>query len=369
MNPKRIRALVVDDSSVVRHAISDALNHDSEIEVVGTASDPYEARDKILSLNPDVLTLDIEMPRMDGLTFMRILQKHRPMPVVVISSLTQAGSRIALDVLEAGAVDVLAKPTSAWGIGDLGVQLCQRVKGAALASLRRPVAADSAPQPPSLTDSVRFNPRQIILLGASTGGTEALKFLLNRLPDGLPGICIVQHIPPVFSRAFADRLNETCAFEVREAANGDEIQPGLALIAPGDYHMMIFWDCGRYRVALSQGPAVHYTRPAVDMLFNSAAACAGRHAVAALLTGMGSDGAQGMKKLHDAGAATFAQDEATCIVYGMPRAAVELGAADQVLPLDNIPEALLRSVLLQSDNGDPTGTRKFACHPENSNIQ
>ena len=363
---RRIRVLVVDDSAVVRRMISEALSLDPAIEVVGTACDPYIARDKIIELKPDVLTLDIEMPRMDGLTFMRVLQKHRPMPVLVISSLTQAGSRIALDVLEAGAVDVMAKPTSAWGIGDLGAQLCQRVKGAAVASLRRQDTGGTAPQPSSLTASARFNPRQIILLGASTGGTEALKFLLNRLPDGLPGICIVQHIPPVFSRAFAERLNETCAFEVREAASGDEVRPGLALIAPGDYHMMIFWDSGRYRVALNQSPAVHYTRPAVDMLFNSAAACSGRHATVALLTGMGSDGAQGMKKLHAVGAETFAQDEATCVVYGMPRAAVELGAADQVLPLDKIPDALVRSVLSRCDHGDATGTREHFRQPQNS---
>jgi len=306
------------------------------------------------------------MPRMDGLTFMRILQKHRPMPVVVISSLTQAGSRMAMDVLEAGAVDVIAKPTSAWGIGDLGAQLCQRVKGAAGATLRGQFAGDAASQPPDLVNSARFDPRQIILLGASTGGTEALKFLLTRLPDGLPGICVVQHIPPVFSRAFAGRLNESCAFEVREAVSGDEIRPGLALVAPGDYHMMVVWNNDRYRVVLNQAPAVHYTRPAVDMLFNSAAACAGRHAVVALLTGMGSDGAQGMKKLHVAGAETFAQDEATCVVYGMPRAAVELGAADQVLPLDKIPDALVRSVLSQSSSGDSAGTRKHFPHPQNS---
>ena len=360
MNPKKIRALVVDDSSVVRHAISDALKRDPEIEVVGTAADPYDARDKILSLNPDVLTLDIEMPRMDGLTFLRILQQHRPLPVVIVSSLTQAGSRAALDALEAGAVDVIAKPTSAWGIGDLGAQLCQRVKGAAVASLRRPFAGNAAPQPPSLAGSARFNPRQIILLGASTGGTEALKFLLTRLPDGLPGICIVQHIPPVFSRTFAERLNEVCAFEVREAVSGDEIRPGLALIAPGDYHMMIISDNSRYRVVLNQGPAVHYTRPAVDMLFNSAATCAGRHAVAGLLTGMGSDGAQGMKNIQAEGAATFAQNEATCVVYGMPRAAVELGAADQVLPLDEIPDALVRSVLSRSGNDDSNGSRNIS---------
>jgi two-component system chemotaxis response regulator CheB len=363
MNPKRIRALVVDDSSVVRHAISDALKRDPEIEVVGTAADPYDARDKILSLHPDVLTLDIEMPRMDGLTFLRILQQHRPLPVVIVSSLTQAGSRAALDAMEAGAVDVIAKPTSAWGIGDLGAQLCQRVKGAAVASLHRQITGGTTPRPSSLAASARFNPRQIILLGASTGGTEALKYLLTRLPDGLPGICIVQHIPPVFSRTFAERLNEVCAFEVREAVSGDEIRPGLALVAPGDYHMMIFWDSGRYRVVLNQGPAVHYTRPAVDMMFNSAAACAGRQGVAALLTGMGSDGAQGMKQLQAAGAATFAQNEATCVVYGMPRAAVELGAANQILPLDQIPDALVRSVLSQAGHDDSAGNHKHSPPP------
>jgi two-component system chemotaxis response regulator CheB len=356
MNPKKIRVLVVDDSSVVRHAISSALSRDPEIEVAGTASNPYEARDMILSLNPDVLTLDIEMPRMDGLTFMRILQKHRPTPVVVVSSLTPTGSRVALDALEAGAVDVMGKPGSAWSIGDLGTQLCQRVKGAAVASLRPANAPNTPSQRAGLASSVRLNPRQIILLGASTGGTEALKSVLNRLPDGLPGICIVQHIPPVFSNAFAARLNETCAFEVREAVSGDEIRPGLALVAPGDYHMMVLWDSGHYRVVLNQGPPQHYTRPAVDMLFNSAAACAGGYAVAGLLTGMGSDGAQGMKKLKSAGAATIAQNEETCVVYGMPRAAVELGAVDQILPLDDIPGALVHAVL----------TRTVAAHSNNN---
>jgi two-component system chemotaxis response regulator CheB len=347
---KTVKVLVVDDSSVVRRAISDALHRDPEIEVVGTASDPYEARDKILELNPDVLTLDIEMPRMDGLTFMRVLQKHRPMPVVVVSSLTQAGSSIALDALEAGAVDVIAKPNSAWGIGDLGAQLCHRVKGAAAASLKGNFTMGAAHQPASLAGSTRFDPRQIILLGASTGGTEALKFVLNRLPDGLPGICIVQHIPPVFSKAFAERLNETCAFEVREATSGDEIRPGLALVAPGDYHMMLLWNNGKYRVVLNQGPPLHYTRPAVDMLFNSAAVCAGSHAIAALLTGMGSDGASGMKKLRTAGAMTLAQNEKTCVVYGMPHAAMELDAVDSLLPLDEIPDALVRSVMTRNNH-------------------
>ncbi len=343
----KTRVLVVDDSAVVRRAISDALSSDPEIEVVGTACDPYNARDRILELNPDVLTLDVEMPRMDGITFLRILQKHRPMPVVVISSVTQAGSQAAMAALEAGAVDVIAKPGSAWSIGDLRDQLVHRVKGAALARFRVGQGAAGG-QRVEAAPALPLNPRQIILLGASTGGTEALKNVLIQLPRGLPGICIVQHIPAFFSKAFAERLNEVCAIEVREAAAGDEVRPGLALIAPGDYHMMVIWNNGRYQVVLNQGPPQHHTRPSVDVLFNSAAACAGRHAVVGLLTGMGSDGARGMLKLKQAGATTFAQDEATCVVYGMPRAAVELGAAEQVVPLERVPQTLIRAVQVRA---------------------
>ena len=343
MNPaKKIRVLVVDDSAVVRRMISDALNADPDIEVVGTACDPYVARDKILELNPDVLTLDIEMPRMDGLTFLRILQQHRPMPVVVVSSLTQAGSRAAMEAMEIGAVDVLAKPQSAWNLGDLREQLALRVKGAAGARLKKfPVAAQS--RAAAVTASAHFSPRQIVLIGASTGGTEAIKNVLTRLPSGLPGICIVQHIPPVFSKTFAERLNECCAFEVREAAHGDELKPGLALVAPGDQHLTLAWTGASYRVALQQGPMIHHVRPAVDVMFESAVS-AGKNALAVLLTGMGRDGAEGMKKLRLAGAATIAQNEDSCVVYGMPRAAVELGVVDRVLPLDLIPHAILHAL-------------------------
>ncbi len=337
----KIRVLVVDDSAVVRRMISDTLSQDPEIEVVGAACDPYVARDKILELNPDVLTLDIEMPRMDGLTFLRILQQHRPMPVVVVSSVTPAGSKAALQAMELGAVDVLAKPTSAWNLGALREQLALRVKGAArarLANVKGPAAAGQGAA--RLSSPAQFSPRQLVIMGASTGGTEALKNVLTRLPDGLPGICIVQHIPPVFSKAFADRLNECCAFEVREAAPGDELRPGLALVAPGDFHLTLNWTGSGYRVSLQQSPMIHHVRPAVDVLFESAVG-AGRSALAVLLTGMGCDGAAGMKKLKTAGAATIAQNEETCIVYGMPRAALELGAVDRVLPLDLIPHAIL----------------------------
>jgi len=340
----RIKVLVVDDSAVVRRAIADALARDPELEVVGTACDAYVAREKILQLNPDVLTLDLEMPRMDGLTFLRILQQHRPMPVVIVSSLTQAGSAAALEALAAGAVDVIPKPSSAWSIGDLREQLPGRVKAASAARLRncRPAPPTAAAAGPIAAPS-EFHPRQLLLIGASTGGTEAIKSVLTQLPPGLPGICIVQHIPPVFSKAFAERLAQCCPFDVREAIHGDEVRPGLALVAPGNYHMAVGLEGDRYRVRLNQNPPLHHTRPAVDALFSSAAG-AGRYAVAALLTGMGCDGAEGMQRLKEAGATTLAQNEQTCVVYGMPRAAVERGVVDQVLPLEQIPGAI-RSAL------------------------
>jgi two-component system chemotaxis response regulator CheB len=354
---KKIRVLVVDDSAVVRRMISDTLSADPEIEVVGTAADPYIARDKILELNPDVLTLDIEMPRMDGLTFLRVLRQHRPMPVVVISSLTQAGSVSAIQALELGAVDVLAKPTSAFDLGGLRDQLVRRVKGAAKARIANFKIAAASPGLIAASANAQFSPRQIVVIGASTGGTEAIKNVLTRLPDGLPGICIVQHIPPVFSKTFADRLNELCAFEVREAAHGDVLRPGLALVAPGDFHMTVAWNGTAYRVSLQQEPMVHHVRPAVDVLFNSAAG-AGAHALAVLLTGMGRDGALGMQKMKTAGATTLAQNEETCIVYGMPRAAVELGVVDRVLPLDLMPHAIIHALQSATVKSSPQLTVK-----------
>jgi two-component system, chemotaxis family, protein-glutamate methylesterase/glutaminase len=341
----KIRVLIVDDSALVRRALTESLSRSPDIEVVGTAIDPYVARDKILQLNPDVLTLDIEMPRMDGLTFLRILQQHRPLPVVVVSSVTPSGSRAALQAMEWGAVDVLAKPTSAWNLDNLRDQLAFRVKGAAKARLTgfNNTTAPAAPDRVAASPATHFLPRQLVVMGASTGGTEALKNVLTRLPDGLPGIGIVQHIPPVFSKTFAERLNECCAFEVREAAPGDELKPGLALVAPGDFHMTLAWNGASYGVSLEPGPMLHHARPAVDVLFNSAVG-AGTHALAVLLTGMGCDGAAGMKQLQAAGATTIAQNEKTCVVYGMPRAAVELGAVDRLLPLNLIPHAMMHAL-------------------------
>ena len=341
----KIRVLVVDDSAVVRRMISEALATDPAIEVVGTACDPYIARDKIIELKPDELTLDIEMPRMDGLTFLKILQQHHPMPVVVISSLTQAGSTAALAALEYGAVDVLAKPTSAWNLGGLREQLAHRIKGAARARLTGLTpAARPATDRQNLIPADHYAARQLMVIGASTGGTEAIKSVLSRLPPGLPGICIVQHIPPVFSKTFAERLNDCCALDVREAAHGDEVRPGCALIAPGDFHMLVEWDGTAYRVRLRQDPPIHFVRPAVDVLFNSAAKCAGRQALGVILTGMGRDGALGMQQLKATGAVNLAQNEETCVVYGMPKAAVDLGVVDRVVSLDLMPHAIMHAL-------------------------
>lgn len=340
--PPPIRVLVVDDSAMVRKLVTDALRTDPEIEVVGTAVDPYVARDKMVKLNPDVLTLDIEMPRMDGLTFLKILMEQRPMPVIIMSSLTQRGSHSALEALRLGAFDVLAKPGGPFSFGDLGPQLIERIKATRGARLRRFGTAppfEPAPRRPTPRPSAR----DIILLGASTGGTEALRIVLSRLPADLPGIAIVQHIPPVFSKTFADRLNELCALEVREAVDGDRLRPGLALIAPGNFHLMVQWQYDHYQVRVTGGPAIWHQRPAVDLLFKSAAdSGAGGHALAGLLTGMGRDGAEGLLRLRERGAVTFAQDEATSVVYGMPRAAWENGAAQRQLPLERIAEFLIR---------------------------
>ncbi len=349
-----IRVLVVDDSAVVRKLVTTALQSDPDIEVVGTAIDPYAARDKIQTLNPDVLTLDIEMPRMDGLTFLKIIMQQRPLPVIILSSLTQRGTHAAMEALKLGAFDILAKPGGPYSFGDLGPQLIARIKATAGARLPafapRPaaaVAAAAAPKPsPKAARPARVagtGSRDLILLGASTGGTEALREVLTRLPGTLPPIAIVQHIPPVFSRTFADRLNELCQFEVREAVDGDRLHPGLALIAPGNFHLMVHWQLDHYRVRVATGPAVWHQRPAVDVLFKSAAdAGAAPHSLAGIFTGMGRDGADGLLRLRERGATTFAQDEASSVVYGMPRAAWENGAAMRQVRLDLAADLIAR---------------------------
>jgi two-component system, chemotaxis family, protein-glutamate methylesterase/glutaminase len=341
-----IRVLVIDDSALVRRAITEALSRDPELEVVGSACDPYVAREKIEQLDPDVLTLDLEMPRMDGLTFLRILMKHHPLPVVVVSSLAQHGSQAAMDAVEAGAVDVLAKPDGTMSIGALADRLAYHVKAAAAAGAGRrrvpgqaPTSAAPLPSPAGPLDS-----RQIIVIGGSTGGVEALRTLLPRFPQGLPPIAVVQHISAYFSRVVAERLDALCGLEVREATDGGILRSGSCVIAPGDFHLAVEFSGGAYHTKLLKTPPIHHCRPAVDVLFRSAAEAAGPHAVAALLTGMGSDGAIGMQAIRRAGGTTIAEHESTCVVYGMPRAAVELGVVDHTVPLPDIPAAIMKAV-------------------------
>jgi two-component system chemotaxis response regulator CheB len=346
----RIRVLIVDDSAIVRKILSDALSREPDIEVAGTAPDPYVARDKILALEPDVITLDLEMPRMDGITFLRNLMHYHPLPVVVISSLAQHSCKVALEALNLGAVEVLAKPGGPYSVGELRDTLALKIRAAAASRLAGRKAEGSpksrpavAPQTSSFPRASGFDCGNVIAIGASTGGTEAIASILPVLPRDSPGIVIVQHIPPGFSRAFANRLNELCEIEVKEAEDGDVLRPGLALIAPGDFHMVLRKAARGYSVNVKAGPRVCYQRPSVDVLFCSVANAAGPLATAALLTGMGSDGAQGLLKLRQAGAHTIAQEEGSCVIFGMPREAIQLGAAEAVLPLDRIGTALAAS--------------------------
>ena len=339
----KIRVLIVDDSAIVRKLLTEALSAETDIEVVGTAPDPYIARDKILALSPDVLTLDIEMPRMDGLTFLKKLMVFRPMPVVVISSLAQASCAIGLEALHAGAVEVIGKPGGPYSVGELKVTLPQKIRAAA-ASRIVPVASrahSTQPQPAARTTlHAPANPLAVIAIGASTGGTQAIETVLMNLPADTPGIVVTQHIPAGFSRAFAERMNKSCPMRVAEAVDGDPVQSGVALIAPGNFHMVLRKHGGAFRVTVKDGPMVCYQRPSVDVLFASVAEAAGPLAIGVILTGMGSDGAQGLKKMRSAGAHTIAQDEASSVVFGMPKMAIDLGAACQVLPLSSIAAAI-----------------------------
>jgi two-component system chemotaxis response regulator CheB len=341
----RIKILIVDDSAIVRKLLTEALSGESDMEVVGTAPDPFVARDKILALKPDVLTLDLEMPRMDGLTFLRKLMHYQPMPVVVISSLGQAGCKASLDALRSGAVEVLAKPGGPYSVGELRIDLASRIRAAAAARIRRSASEAPEPAPPMAIAAAAFDSHAastIVAIGASTGGTEAIEAVLTRLPANCPPIVIAQHIPAVFSLAFANRLNEICPMKVKEARHGDSVTPGQALIAPGNFHMVLRKSSGSsFHVTVQDGPRVCYQRPSVDVLFSSVAEAAGSHAIGVLLTGMGSDGARGLLKMKQAGARTIAQDEASCVVFGMPKEGIRLGAADQVASLQRIPAAIV----------------------------
>jgi two-component system chemotaxis response regulator CheB len=335
---KPLKVLVVDDSAIVRKLLTDSLKGERDIEVVGGAADPFIARDMIVRLNPDVLTLDIEMPRMDGISFLKKLMEHRPMPVIIISSLTQAGSATTIEALRAGAVDVIPKPGGPYSVGQVTEKLKDRIR-----SLRgvtpgrlapRPAAADVQPKI-TFKNSRALN--GILAIGASTGGPQAIEGVLTRLPAETPPIVITQHMPAHFTKAFAERLNRVCPMRVVEATGGERLEPGVAYIAPGDHHMVIERHGVLLATRLTDGPPVHHQRPAVDVMFHSLARLKGVAIVAVLLTGMGQDGADGMVALRAVGAETIAEDEHSCVVFGMPREAILRGGAVHVSSLLRIP--------------------------------
>lgn len=336
----KIRVLVVDDSAVVREVLVRELGRLPDIEVVGTAPDPFIARDKIVRLAPDVMTLDVEMPRMDGITFLHKVMAHRPVATIVVSSLTPKGGDMAMEALDAGAVDVLCKPGAAYTIGDLVPVLADQIRAASRVKFE--LLCPKVPVAPVRKLALTRTTNCIVALGASTGGTQALERVLTSFPANCPGTLITQHMPPEFTRSFAARLDRVCAMDVREAKDGDTVTPGVALVAPGNYHMELRRNGAQYIAVLHQGERRHFQRPAVDCLFESVATWAGRNCVAALLTGMGADGADGLLRIREAGGRTFAQDQATSIVWGMPGEAVKRGAAEEVLPLDRIAERILQ---------------------------
>lgn len=354
---KKIRVLVVDDSASVRQTLTAVLEADPAIEVIGAASDPFMAAKKIQEDVPDVITLDVEMPRMDGITFLRKIMSQHPIPVVMCSSLTEAGSETLIQALEAGAVDVILKPRigAADHLAESGMRICEVVKSAAQARVKNVKAssraasplgvqtkltADAVLPPPSGKAMARTT-EMVICVGASTGGTEALREMLEKLPSNAPGIVIVQHMPEKFTGAFARRLNGICDVEIKEAEDGDPVLRGHVLIAPGDKHMLLERQGARYHVSIRNGPLVSRHRPSVDVLFRSAARSAGANAMGVIMTGMGDDGARGMLEMHQAGAYTIAQDEASSIVFGMPKEAIAHGGVDKVVSLDQIAREIM----------------------------
>jgi len=353
----KIRVLTVDDSALMRQLLTQLLSRDRGIEVVGSAPDPYIAREKIKALNPDVLTLDVEMPKMDGLTFLEKLMVGHPMPVVMVSSLTEAGCQTTLRALELGAVDFFAKPKIDMreGMEEQAQELIAKIKAAAVAKVRgtgsgsnghraeqAARAAIGAAWPAS--SAMLKTTDTIIAIGASTGGTEALREVLEVLPPNTPPIVITQHMPEQFTKTFAERLNGLCRLSVKEAEDGDSVLPGHALIAPGNYHMTLARSGARYSVRINQAPPVNRHRPSVDVMFDSVARYAGGNSLGVILTGMGGDGSRGMLAMKQGGAYNIAQDEASCVVFGMPKEAIKLGGVDKILPLDKIPSAILAHV-------------------------
>lgn len=349
---RKIRVIVVDDSALVRSLLSEIINRQRDMECIGTANDPLVAREMIRELNPDVLTLDVEMPRMDGIDFLGRLMRLRPMPVVMISTLTERGGEITMKALELGAVDFVAKPRVglASGLSDLSTQIVDKIRVAAVAQVRRlttrdvtlPVNSVGATSVPPVSALLgRLSTEKLICIGASTGGTEAIKEVLVQMPADSPGIVITQHMPPGFTTSFAARLNGLCQITVKEAVNGERILPGHAYIAPGGTQFHVARSGANYVAVVDDGPAVNRHKPSVEVLFKSAAAVAGRNAFGIMLTGMGNDGAAAMREMKDAGSYNYVQDEATCIVFGMPREAIARGAEDEVLPLGQIAPALI----------------------------
>jgi len=349
---KPIRVLIVDDSATVRQVMSAVLKSAPGIEVIGTAADPLFAMDKMNRDWPDVLLMDVEMPRMDGITFLKRIMAERPTPVVICSSLTEKGTSTAMQALSAGAVSIVTKPRlglKEFLVGS-GHEIVSAVRAAALANVRRLTSMPAPPPPRHGLDAIPASPPaamtettdKVVAIGASTGGTQALETVLTALPRVCPGLVIVQHMPEKFTAAFAARLNSVCAIEVREAKHGDRVRPGLALIAPGGRHMQLVRSGAQYHVDVIDGPPVNRHRPSVDVLFRSTARSAGSNALGIIMTGMGDDGARGLKEMREAGAATLAQDEASCVVYGMPKEAVRLGGVGRSLTLASFPGEIAR---------------------------
>ncbi len=347
----KVKVLIVDDSAVVRQTMTELLSSDPSIEVVGAARDPYQAAERIRETIPDVITLDVEMPRMDGITFLQKLMSQHPIPVVMCSSLTENGSETAFKALEFGAVDIIQKPRLGIKqfLEESRIIICDTVKAAARAHLRnvskavrvQPKLTADAVIPKESSRAMIQTTEKVVVIGASTGGTEALKLFLEALPEDAPGIVVVQHMPEHFTRAFANRLNDTCRVSVKEAEDDDTVMGGRVLIAPGNRHTLLKRSGARYYVEVKDGPLVCRHRPSIDVLFRSASRYAGKNAIGVIMTGMGDDGAKGMLEMKEAGAHTIAQDEESCVVFGMPKEAIKLGAALEVVPLPHISRAVL----------------------------
>lgn len=345
-----IKVLVVDDSKLIQALVTEMINAAPDMEVVGDAEDPFEAREKIKQLNPDVITLDVEMPKMDGVTFLKNLMRLRPMPVVMLSTLTAEGAPVTLEALEVGAVDFLEKPrlNVTAELPKYAEQLHEKIRAAAKANVAKydPNVKQPSSRQVALTknwESVNFKLNQIVAIGASTGGTEAIKEVITKLPKHFPPVVITQHIPPVFSTTFAKRLDNSSAMTVYEAEDGQKVEQGCVYLAPGDDHMKLVKKGSHFYCQLEKSEPVNRHRPAVDVMFDSLSELHAKNTVAVILTGMGADGAAGLKRFRDNGAVTIAQNEETCVVYGMPKAAVEMGAAEKILPLDKIPQALIQA--------------------------